>query len=136
MNLIIYSNKDTPDQVLDAIKETEVQTRLTRASGISRAGRFLKGPIPLRDITAAARLPGKSLTLFLAIHHQTALTGKPLVTVPASLLDNLGISRSTKARCLKLLEGAGLVSVVRSKGQAARIKLTKTNIGVNRCGQY
>ena len=57
MSLSSYSNKDTPYQNLDEIKETEVQTSLTRKTIIRRGERFLKGPIPLSDIAAAARLP-------------------------------------------------------------------------------
>ena len=126
MGLIFYSNKDTPYHLEDEIKETEVQTSFTRQAKIRRGERFLKGPIPLRDIAAAAQLPGKSLALFLAVHHQSALTGHPVVTVPTRLLAELGISRSTKARCLKSLEDAGLVAVVRSRGRAARIQLRNT----------
>jgi hypothetical protein len=126
MNLIIYSNRDTPNQVQDEIKETEVQTGLTRQAKFRRGERFLKGPIPLREIAAAARLPGKSLALFLAAHHQTALTGKPIVTLPSKLLSDLGISRGAKARGLTLLENSGLISVTRSRGRAARIQLKQT----------
>ena len=123
---LIYSNKHNPSQNLDDIKETEVQTSFSRQSRIRRGERFLKGPIPLRDIAAAAKLPGKSLALFLAVRHQTDLTSKPIITLPAGLLAQLGISRSAKARCLKSLEQAGLVDVERSKGRAARIQLRKS----------
>jgi hypothetical protein len=86
---IYYTNRDTlPNQ--DDIKETEVETDLVRQSKIRRGERFLKGPIPLKDIAAAACLPGHALALFLAVHHQTALTGKPVVTLPARLLAELG----------------------------------------------
>jgi DNA-binding MarR family transcriptional regulator len=80
----------------------------------------------MREIGAAARLPGQALALFLALHHQTALTGKPIVTLPAKLLTDLGVSRDAKARGLKALEQAGLVYVSRSRGKAARIELQKT----------
>ena len=122
----IYTNKDIPYQFQDEIRETEIKTGLTRQAGIRRGQRFLKGPIPLPDIAAAARLPGKSLALFLAVRHQADLTGQPVVTVPTRLLAEFGISRSTKARCLKSLEDAGLIEVERSKGRAARIQLRKT----------
>ncbi len=120
----------------DNIKETEVQTNLVRESNICRRERFLKGPIPLRDIAAAARLPGKASALYLAVHHRTALTGKPSVTLPAALLVDLGISRGAKARGLNALEQAGLINVARSKGRAARIQLVhrKPNRGENTCG--
>jgi hypothetical protein len=63
------------------------------------------------------------LAVLLAIHHQSDLTGKPSVTLPARLLADLGVSRDAKARGLKLLELAGLVIVTRSRGRAARIQL-------------
>jgi hypothetical protein len=126
---LIYTN--IPYQFQDEIKETEVKTGLTQQAKTRRAGRFLKGPIPLPDIAAAARLPGRSLALFLAVHHQIALTGKFAVTVPARLLADLGISRSVKGRCLKLLERAGLITVTRSRGRAARIELKQTKGGNN-----
>jgi DNA-binding transcriptional ArsR family regulator len=107
------------------IQETEVQTDLLRRSQKRWCERFLKGPILMREIAVAACLPGQALALFLAIHHRTALTSKPIVTLPAKLLMELGVSRDAKARGLKALEQAGLVYVSRSKGKAARIELRK-----------
>ena len=132
---LIYTNKDIVYQNPEDINETEVKTGLTRQAKIRWGERFLKGPIPLRDIAAAALLPGKSLALFLVVHHQIALTGKPFITLPAALLRDFGISRSTKARCLKALENANVVSVTRSRGRAAKIKLKNKNIGEKKCGQ-
>jgi hypothetical protein len=77
---LIYSNKDIPYQNPEDINETEIKTDFLRQSKIRRGERFLKGPIPLRDIAAAALLPGKSLALFLVVHHQITLTGKPIIT--------------------------------------------------------
>jgi DNA-binding MarR family transcriptional regulator len=121
----------------DEFKQTEVETDLVRRSKTRHSERFLKGPILLRDIAEAARLPGKALALFLAIRHQTDLTGKPSITLPAKLLTDLGVSRGAKARGLRSLEKAGLITVVRSKGRTARIHLaTITNKGGNSCGQF
>ncbi len=113
----------------DNIRETEVSTNLARQSNIRQQERFLKGPIPLRDIAAAARLPGQALALYLAVHHRTALTGKDSVTLPAALLADLGISRNAKARGLKHLEQSGLITVARSIGRAARVQLKSTTGG-------
>jgi DNA-binding transcriptional ArsR family regulator len=121
----IYNNTCRPYPNQD-IKETEVETDLVRQSKSRRGQRFLKGPIPLPDIAIAARLPGQALALFLAVHHQTALTGKPVVTLPGRLLADLGISRGAKSRGLKVLEKAGLVTVARSRGRAARVQLRTT----------
>jgi hypothetical protein len=124
---LFYTNKDIPYQCQDEFEATEVETDLTRRAKRRWEGRFLKGPIPLRDISTAGRLPGKCLALFLAVHHQIALTRNPNATIKVSpkLLAEVGISRSTKARCLKLLEQAGLVTVTRSRGRASRIQLTQ-----------
>jgi hypothetical protein len=81
----------------------------------------LKGPIPLPQIAAAARLPGQALALFLAVHHQTSLTKKTIVTLSRGLLTDFGISPGAKARGLRQLEEAGLVRVERSRGRAARV---------------
>jgi DNA-binding MarR family transcriptional regulator len=122
----IHTNRDTLLNQ-DDIKEIEVKTNLVRQSKIRRGERFLKGPIPLKDIAAAACLPGHALALFLAVHHQTALTGKPVVTLPGRLLADLGIRRGAKSRGLKVLEKAGLVTVARSRGRAARIQLKSSH---------
>jgi DNA-binding transcriptional ArsR family regulator len=113
------------------IQETEVQTDLLRRSQKRWCERFLKGPIAMREIAVAACLPGKALAVFLTIHHRTALTGKPVVTLPAKLLRELGVSRDAKRRGLKALEQAGLVHVSRSKGKAARIQLKTTKGEIN-----
>jgi hypothetical protein len=133
---ISYS-KDIPPSDRASLKEVEVQTNLVRQSSIRRLERFLKGPIPLKDIAAAARLPGKALALYLAVHHRTALTGNPSVTLPAALLTDLGISRGAKARGLRALEQAGLITAAQSKGRTARIQLVnrKPNTGGEKCGQ-
>jgi len=95
----------------ERIQELEVETSLVRQAKSRRSERFLKGPIPLKEITTAACLAGKSLALLLAIHHRIDLTGKTPITLPSNLLSELGISRDAKARGLKYLEQAGLIRV-------------------------
>jgi hypothetical protein len=125
---IYYINRTTCQE---DIEQTEVETDLHRQSKKHRRERFLKGPIPFKDIAAASRLPGRALAIFLAVHHQTALTGKPSITLPARLLAELGISRGAKSRGLQLLEKAGLVIVARPRGRAARVQLRQINGGKN-----
>jgi DNA-binding transcriptional MocR family regulator len=71
----------------------------------------------MAEIGQAARLPGQTLALFLALHHQTTLTGKAMVTSPRSLLAMLGIGKDAKARALRQLEQAGLVTVERAAAE-------------------
>jgi hypothetical protein len=40
----------------------------------------------------AAKLPGQALALYLAVHHQTALTGKALATLPVPFSQNLALA--------------------------------------------
>ena len=105
------------------IQESEIETSLVLQAKSRRSGRFLRGPIPLKQITTAACLPGKSLALLLAIRYRIDVTGKTPTTLPSNLLSELGISRDAKARGLKYLEESGLIRVTRSSGQTARIEL-------------
>lgn len=100
---------------IDEIEVTPFRPRPTR--------RFLKGPIPWIGLCTAARLPGQALAVFMALHHRAALTGNATVTLPKNLLAELGVSRDSKARALRLLEAASLVRVERHKGRTARITL-------------
>jgi hypothetical protein len=103
--------------------EIEVETEALIRARRRLDRRFLKGPIPLRQIATAARLPGQALALLLAVHHQTALTRKAVVTLPKGLLSYLGVSRDAKARSLRALEVAGLLQVERRVGRSARVSI-------------
>jgi len=105
------------------IREVEVETAALRAAKRRQVGRFLRGPIPLQDIAAASRLPGRALAVFLAINHRQALTRNSVVTLPRNLLADLGVTKDAKARALRALEAAGLVRVERQPGQSPRIRL-------------
>jgi len=105
------------------VDELEVPSDALLRRGRRRAGRFLKGPIPMDQVAVAAKLPGKALALLLAVHHREALTRKRCVTLPKGLLADLGVSRDAKARGLRCLEEAGLVRVERSPGRSVRVEL-------------
>jgi len=104
--------------------EREIETEVSRGFKRRHKGRFLKGPIPMPLIAAAAKLPGQSLALYLAVHHQTALAGKQQVTLPSGLLVEMGINRDAKARGLRHLENAGLIRVERVRGRSVRVSLS------------
>ena len=109
------------------IAEVEIPTTASRARSGRMIGRFLKGPIAMPDIARAARLGGRTLAVYLAVHHQTALTGKRTVSLPKGLLADLGIDKDAKARGLRALEATGLVTVERVKGRAAKVELASRN---------
>lgn len=112
--------KDMPTMPI----EYELPTTQSIAFHEKRARRFLKGPIPLDAIAKASNLPGRALAMFLAVHHQAALTGKPDVTLPKALLMLLGIDKDAKARALHVLAEVGLLTVQRNRGRSAKVSLS------------
>jgi hypothetical protein len=121
------SYKNISNNINESNNEKEIETEVSRQSKVRYNGRFLKGPIPIHLIATAAKLPGQALALYLAVHHQTTLTCKDLVTLPSSLLAELGISRDAKARGLRHLEQASLIRIERSCGRSVRVGLTTAN---------
>ena len=87
--------------------------------------RFFFGRIPHRIIRDVSSLPGKALATYLAIWDRAKLQapGKPVTLPNAFALDPWGVDRHSKGRALRVLEGAGLISVTRSPGRAPRIRL-------------
>lgn len=85
--------------------------------------RFLKGPIPMDWLSAAARLPGKSLHVAIAIWFTASLNKS--ATVPLSNLAGLpfGLDRNAKYRALKWLEDESLVSIERKLGRSPVVTL-------------
>lgn len=110
------------------IDEVEIETAVSRKTRMHRHGRFLRGPILMRELAMAARLPGQALALLLVVHHQTVLTGKAMVTLPSGLLTQFGVGKDAKARSLRQLEDAGLIRVVRSTGRSARVGLVSQRV--------
>lgn len=105
------------------IAEVEIATDSLAHARTKQNTRFLKGPIPMSYLQRAAVLPGKALAVYICITHQCDLTGRITVTLPKSLLAKFGVSRDAKARALRELERAGLVSVEREPGRAVRVTL-------------
>jgi hypothetical protein len=83
----------------------------------TQKGRFLKGPVPLNWLMWAAKQPGKSLHVGIALWFKSGLTRSHRVSVPNGLLNMFGVDRHAKARALRSLESAGLISVKRESGK-------------------
>jgi len=79
--------------------------------------KFLKGPIPWKWVTKAAKQPGHALQVGIALWHLSFMKGKRTVALSGTLLKDLGVSRFAGYRALTALEEAGLVSVQRQIGQ-------------------
>lgn len=87
--------------------------------------RFLKGPIPLRWLIKAAQLPGKSMTIAIAIWFLCGVKRSLTIKLSGKLLREFNISRSTSYRGLKRLENAGLIVVERHRGRNAIVTIIK-----------
>jgi hypothetical protein len=102
----------------------EVETKYLRELKARRAEHYLCGPIRIGDIHAAAKMGGSCLALLLAIHHRGTVTGRDAVTLPTGYLSDFGISPTVKWHCLRALEAVKFITVKRTPGHSAVIKLT------------
>ncbi len=103
--------------------EVEVETRWTLAGSKRFQGRFLKGPVLLKPLQAAARLPGRTLHLYLAIRHRCDLRQSRAVTLPSAYLRSWGLDKHAKSRALAGLELARLITVDRNRGHTVVVTL-------------
>lgn len=82
--------------------------------------KFLKGPIPWPWIELAGSLPGKALSVGLAVWREAGCRNEG--TVPLNL-SNQRIPRRTAQRGLQALESAGLVSIQHRDGRPPLVTL-------------
>jgi hypothetical protein len=118
---------------IEKLKITEViSTKVTPTQPIfspsrppkhKRGERFLKGPIPWTWLATAARQPGKSLHLAIAIWFMAGLTRSKDVKISNLLLRALGVKRSSRQRSLAALEQAGLIAIQHSTGKSPIITI-------------
>jgi hypothetical protein len=78
---------------------------------------FLKGPIPMAWLKAAADLPGKAFQLGIAIWWLRPMSKSENFKLTRKALDYVSISRDATYDALKRLEESGLVRVQRPPGQ-------------------
>ncbi|KAB0580714.1 hypothetical protein F7Q92_13075 [Ideonella dechloratans] len=88
-----------------------------------RVAGFIKGPLPLVWMQAAARMPGKTLQVALALWYLAGLKKTTTVRLPSKPLNEMGVSRDAKYEALARLEQQGLVSVQQQPGQAPLVTL-------------
>ena len=89
----------------------------------AKSERFLKGPVPLNWLEAAARLPGKSLHVGVVIWFAAGLSRSRSVSLSNRLGLRFGLDRNAKYRALAWLEGANLIAVRRQLGRAPEVTI-------------
>lgn len=100
------------------VRSVQPGTRRARPPRHAKGEGFLKGPVPLAWLEAAARLPGRSLHAGLALWYAAGLMRSATVTLSNISGVRFGLDRNAKYRALEWLEGAGLVKVERKLGRA------------------
>lgn len=116
MNVLKYGVSDDTH-----IPVTRYQMRPTVTGSklveVGNAKPFLKGPIHLDWLSAAAHLPGKAMNVALAVRWLVDMNGGKPVKLTRKALTLLNVSEDACSDGLRRLEGAGLITVVRQPGQ-------------------
>jgi hypothetical protein len=87
---------------------------------------FIRGPIPMDWIAAAAGLPGKTLNAALALWWLSGMKDHSEFKVTRQALALLQISDDAYRDALSRLEQARLVTVQRRPGQRALVKINRS----------
>ena len=91
---------------------------------------FLKGPIPMAWLNAAAKLPGKTLNVGLAIWWLAGMSKTTAFKLTRKALNQLGVSRDAASDALRRLEDNGLILVKRLPGQRPTVEIVPVAQGV------
>ena len=78
---------------------------------------FIKGPIPLEWVQAAARLPGRSLQVGLVLWYLAGVRRSKQGPISYTVAHHFGLSRHTVYRGLAQLKEANLIAVSRKPGR-------------------
>ena len=84
---------------------------------------FLKGPIPMAWLNTAAKLPGKTLNVGIAIWWLAGMSKTTAFKLTGKALNQLGVSRDAASDALKRLEENGLILVKRLPGQRPTVEI-------------
>jgi len=103
-----------PEQQIDT-HSTATPKRVPSLSQNRRVkGEFLKGPIPLRWLSSAAKLPGKApLAVSIAIMFESGRRKSNEIVLTTAICERFNVNRKAKYRGLKKLEEANLIEVHR-----------------------
>ncbi len=88
-----------------------------------KGARFIKGPLPVSAIAAAARKSPAALQAALVLFFLHGLTGKRRFKAEPARFDELGISRKSRQRGLQALQEIGLITLERRNGCSLEVVL-------------
>ena len=84
---------------------------------------FLRGPIPLKWLSRAAALSGKTLNLAIALWWRHGMAKREPFKLTQKALEYLNVDRGAASAGLVRLERAGLILVERREGQRPIISI-------------
>lgn len=99
-----------------------------------REGLFVKGPIPMSWLSSAARLPGKSVHVALALFWLAGMKPQGKVKMTRQAQNLFNVSDDAYRDALPRLEEAGLIKVWRAPGQRAQVEIVDHFTKVNEPG--
>ncbi len=99
------------------IQERRIEGATTAKLIERQSARYLRGPVPLAWLQAAARLPGRALQVGLALWYLVGVTKSTTVRLSSVRLVGFGVDRSAKRRALTALAGAGLITLDQAPGR-------------------
>jgi hypothetical protein len=112
---------DVPDAAIPVRKVEPTEGRQHRTG---QAGRFVKGPLALDWIGAAAQSGhAKAPLMLLALRFKADASREPWVKPPFRVLIEWGFSADDRSRAIRALERAGLAEVYRRKGRPPLVRL-------------
>jgi hypothetical protein len=112
---------DVPDA---AIPVRRVEPAKGPQHRTGQAGRFVKGPLALDWIGAAAHSDhAKAPLMLLALRFKADASREAWVKPPFRVLTGWGFSADDRSRAIRALERAGLVEVHRRKGRPPLVRL-------------
>lgn len=79
--------------------------------------------VDIRWMLRAARLPGRTTSVAVALWANATANGQPDVTLTPSRLRQIGISRESGYAAVERMVEAGLVGADRHRGRAVRLTL-------------
>jgi DNA-binding MarR family transcriptional regulator len=98
----------------------------------SSSGQYIDAPMSLPFLNAAAKLPGKTLNVGIAIWWLAGMSKNTSFKITGKALDQLGVSRDAASDALKRLEDHGLILVKRSPGQRPTVQILPVAQGVTK----
>jgi len=102
--------------------------RYTHGLGFSKAKQvslFIKGPIPMDWISAAAKLPGKAIHVALALYWMDGMNPQKRFKITRRALELFKVSDDAYRDALLRMEAAKLIRVSRSPGQRALVEIVR-----------